>query len=66
MRDILVHRRDHLLQPSILRSFLMFKKLLAFVATMYVALAFAAVDVNTATTAENFYMRQTAIIQNIF
>jgi competence protein ComEA len=30
----------------------MFKKLLAFVATMYVALAFAAVDVNTATTAE--------------
>ncbi|MDI1238685.1 MAG: helix-hairpin-helix domain-containing protein [Polaromonas sp.] len=30
----------------------MFKKLLAFVATMYVAMAFAAVDVNTATTAE--------------
>lgn len=30
----------------------MFKKLLAFVATMYVAIAFAAVDVNTATTAE--------------
>jgi competence protein ComEA len=30
----------------------MFKKLLAFVATMYVAMAFAAVDVNTATSAE--------------
>jgi competence protein ComEA len=30
----------------------MFKKLLAFVATLYVAVAFAAVDVNTATTAE--------------
>jgi competence protein ComEA len=30
----------------------MFKKLLAFVATMYVAVAFAAVEVNTATTAE--------------
>lgn len=30
----------------------MFKKLLAFVAAMYVAVAFAAVDVNTATTAE--------------
>ena len=30
----------------------MFKKLLAFVATMYVAVAFAAVDVNTATSAE--------------
>ncbi|MEO6638678.1 MAG: helix-hairpin-helix domain-containing protein [Ginsengibacter sp.] len=30
----------------------MFKKLLAFVAAMYVALAFAAVDVNTATSAE--------------
>ncbi len=30
----------------------MFKKLLAFVATMYVAMAFAAVEVNTATTAE--------------
>ncbi|WP_372827243.1 ComEA family DNA-binding protein [Polaromonas sp.] len=30
----------------------MFKKLLAFVAAMYVAMAFAAVDVNTATTAE--------------
>jgi len=35
-----------------MRSFLMFKKLLAFVAAMYVAMAFAAVDVNTATTAE--------------
>ena len=30
----------------------MFKKLLAFVAAMYVAMAFAAVDVNTATSAE--------------
>ena len=30
----------------------MFKKLLAFVATMYVAMAFAAVDVNKATSAE--------------
>lgn len=30
----------------------MFKKLLAFVATMYVAMAFAAVEVNTATSAE--------------
>ena len=30
----------------------MFKKLLAFIATMYVAMAFAAVDVNTATSAE--------------
>lgn len=30
----------------------MFKKLLAFVATMYVAMAFAAVDANTATSAE--------------
>lgn len=30
----------------------MFKKLLAFVAAMYVAMAFAAVDVNTATPAE--------------
>lgn len=30
----------------------MFKKLLAFVVAMYVAVAFAAVDVNTATTAE--------------
>lgn len=30
----------------------MFKKLLAFVATLYVAMAFAAVDVNTATSAE--------------
>lgn len=30
----------------------MFKKLLAFVASMYVAMAFAAVDVNTATSAE--------------
>jgi competence protein ComEA len=30
----------------------MFKKLLAFVATMYIAMAFAAVDVNTATSAE--------------
>ena len=30
----------------------MFKKLLAFVATMYVAMAFAGVDVNTATSAE--------------
>jgi competence protein ComEA len=35
-----------------MRSFLMFKKLLAFVATTYVAMAFAAVDVNTATSAE--------------
>jgi competence protein ComEA len=38
-------------QPN-LRNFLMFKKLLAFVATMYVAMAFAAVEVNTATSAE--------------
>lgn len=30
----------------------MFKKLLAFIATMYVAMAFAAVEVNTATSAE--------------
>ncbi|MDP2450236.1 MAG: helix-hairpin-helix domain-containing protein [Polaromonas sp.] len=30
----------------------MFKKLLAFVATMYVAMAFAAIDVNSATSAE--------------
>lgn len=30
----------------------MFKKLLAFIAAMYVAMAFAAVDVNTATSAE--------------
>ncbi len=30
----------------------MFKKILAFIASMYVAMAFAAVDVNTATSAE--------------
>jgi len=35
-----------------LRSFLMFKKLLAFLAAMTVAVAFAAVDVNKATPAE--------------
>ncbi|HEY3047427.1 MAG TPA: helix-hairpin-helix domain-containing protein [Polaromonas sp.] len=49
-----IHRDVSRVSSSIpsLRSFLMIKKLLAFFAAMYMAVSFAAVDVNKATAAE--------------
>jgi len=49
---ILKDSPDLPIQTTISRSFIMFKKLLAFLAAMTVAVAFAAVDVNKATPAE--------------